>query len=72
MKVTSKGQVTIPLDIRKKFGIDETTELEFLEEDGKVFIKKSKDTKGRLSKISSLRGVASTKLTTEQILALSR
>ena len=29
MRVTSKGQVTIPIEIRQRFGIDEDTEVEF-------------------------------------------
>jgi AbrB family looped-hinge helix DNA binding protein len=29
MRVTSKGQVTIPIEIRQRFGIDEETEVEF-------------------------------------------
>lgn len=29
MHVTSKGQVTIPIEIRQRFGINEDTEVEF-------------------------------------------
>lgn len=29
MRVTSKGQVTIPIDIRSRLDIDETSEVEF-------------------------------------------
>lgn len=72
MKVTSKGQVTIPLEIRKKLGIDEATELEFSEKDGKVLITKMKKSQSSTSKIRSLRGASGSKLTTEQILALTR
>ena len=72
MKVTSKGQVTIPLEIRKKLGIDETTELEFSEEGGRVYLQKSKSAKGTSGRLRSLRGTASVKLSTDQILALTR
>lgn len=72
MKVTSKGQVTIPLEIRKKLGIDETTELEFSEEGGKVYLEKSKSSKKSLGRFRSLRGTATVQLTTDQILALTR
>lgn len=38
--VTSKGQVTIPKQIREKLGIDEGTEVEFiLEDDGSVKVR---------------------------------
>ena len=72
MKVTSKGQVTIPLEIRKKMGIDETTEVDFFEKNGQVYLAKSKEAKGKSSKIASLRGVATVRLSTDQILALTR
>lgn len=29
MRVTSKGQVTIPIDLRERFGIDEHVEVDF-------------------------------------------
>lgn len=36
--VKAKGQVVIPVDIRRKFQIDEGTRLAFLEEEGRLFI----------------------------------
>jgi AbrB family looped-hinge helix DNA binding protein len=38
--VTRKGQVTIPVKIRRKFGIEESSKVEIVEEDGKIVIKK--------------------------------
>ena len=38
--VTKKGQVTIPVEIRKKFGIEEISKVEIVEEQGKIVIKK--------------------------------
>jgi AbrB family looped-hinge helix DNA binding protein len=38
--VTKKGQVTIPIRLRKKFGIDQGSKVEIVEEDGKIVIKK--------------------------------
>ena len=38
--VTKKGQVTIPIEIRKKFGIEEISKVEIIEEQGKIVIKK--------------------------------
>jgi AbrB family looped-hinge helix DNA binding protein len=36
--VKTKGQVVIPVDIRRKFQIDEGTRVAFLEEDGRLII----------------------------------
>ena len=38
--VTRKGQVTIPVKIRRKFKIEENTKVHIVEEDGKIVIKK--------------------------------
>lgn len=41
MKVGERGQVTIPLEIRRKFGIDSTTPVEFQVVNGTIILKKS-------------------------------
>jgi len=38
--VTRKGQVTIPVKLRKKFKIEEKSKVQIVEEDGKIVIKK--------------------------------
>lgn len=40
-KVTSKGQVTIPIVIRKKLGIKEGDKILFLEDRGRIFLMNS-------------------------------
>ena len=37
-RISSKGQVTIPIDIRKKLSLKEGDKVLFMEEAGKVFI----------------------------------
>ena len=37
-KITSKGQITIPVDIRRKLGVKEGDKVLFVEEAGKVYI----------------------------------
>lgn len=37
-KVTSKGQITIPIDIRKKLGVKEGDKVLFIEEGGRIFL----------------------------------
>ena len=36
--VKAKGQVVIPVDLRRRFRIDEGTRVAFLEEEGRLFI----------------------------------
>ena len=40
-KVTSKGQVTIPIEIRKKLGIKEGSKVLLLEEAGRIYLANS-------------------------------
>ena len=37
-KITSKGQITIPVDIRRKLGVKEGDKVLFIEEAGKIYI----------------------------------
>jgi len=37
-KVKAKGQIVIPVDIRRKFRIEEGTRVAFLEDEGRLFI----------------------------------
>lgn len=43
MRVTTKGQVTIPQHIREKLGITPATEVDFLEQKGHVYLVKKKE-----------------------------
>ena len=72
MRVTSKGQVTIPQHIREKLGIFPATEIEFVEEKDRVYIVKKKGPANRNNKLRKLRGVATVKMTTDEIMALTR
>jgi AbrB family looped-hinge helix DNA binding protein len=72
MRVTTKGQVTIPQHIREKLGITPSTEVDFVEEEGRVFLVKQKEGKAALRKFSRLRGSATVKMTTNEIMALTR
>ena len=38
--VSRKGQVTIPIKLRRKYGIDKNSKVQIVEEDGKIVIKK--------------------------------
>jgi AbrB family looped-hinge helix DNA binding protein len=73
MKITSKGQVTIPADIREKAGLLPETEVEFNVERGRVFIKKVGDAHRRGRRlVERLRGKGGVHMTTDEIMALTR
>ena len=72
MRVTTKGQVTIPQHIREKLGITPSTEIDFVEKGERVFLVKRKGTKAATRKFAKLRGVATVKMTTDEIMALTR
>ena len=71
MRITTKGQVTIPRKIRESLGITPNTEIDFIEEDGKVYIVKT-DTPKPTQKVKKLRGIATAKLSTDEIMQLTR
>ena len=72
MRVTTKGQVTIPQHIREKLGILPATEIEFVEEKDRVYIVKKEDPGNRNNKFRKLRGVATVRMTTDETMALTR
>jgi AbrB family looped-hinge helix DNA binding protein len=75
MRITSKGQVTIPQEIREQFGFLPDTEVEFVAKKGTVQIVKAANprraTRGDLL-VRRLRGRAGAGMSTDEILALTR
>lgn len=75
MRITSKGQVTIPQEIRERFGLLPDTEVEFIAKKNSVQIVKSatpvRPTRGQAI-VQRLRGRSSVKMSTDEILALTR
>jgi AbrB family looped-hinge helix DNA binding protein len=71
MRITTKGQVTIPKNIRELLGITPESEVEFREENGKVYLVKTGAT-SKTHRFSKLRGIASVKLSTDEIMELTR
>jgi AbrB family looped-hinge helix DNA binding protein len=69
MKVTSKGQVTIPQELRRKYQIDSQAEVDFIEEDGKIIVRVAKSSESPFRK---LLGRGDVRLSTEEILRLTR
>ncbi len=73
MKITSKGQVTIPVEIREKLGLTPNTEVEFEVIGDSVYLKKAtvKPTPGK-SLVEMMRDKATVKMTTDEIMTLTR
>lgn len=77
MRITSKGQVTIPQQIRDELGLLPNTEVTFDVVDGEARLRKARRGGKRLSRgdgvIAHLRAVRpSNKLSTDEIMALMR
>lgn len=72
MKLTSKGQVTIPRDIRQKLGLLPDTEVVFDVVGDSVRIRKAPTQRRGRALVDRIRGTASGRMSTDQILALTR
>jgi AbrB family looped-hinge helix DNA binding protein len=71
MRVTPKNQVTIPQPIREKLGMQPGTEVDFVEEGDRVYLVRRAIPETPF-RCCHLRGVATAKLSTEEIMSLTR
>jgi AbrB family looped-hinge helix DNA binding protein len=70
VRVTQKGQVTIPLAVRRALGIHPGSDVEFqLEEHGARLVV---DRERAAEEITSMRGAGDLELSTDEILGLTR
>ena len=76
MRITSKGQVTIPQTVRERAGLMPGTDVEFEVENGVVRLVKTTGRRPRPTRgekiVERLRGAGEFKMTTDEILALMR
>jgi len=73
MKVTEKGQITIPKDIRDALGIGAGTEVEFERKNDTIVVRKVKGSPTRGRQLAErLRGRGDISMTTNEIMALTR
>jgi AbrB family looped-hinge helix DNA binding protein len=73
MKLNSKGQVTIPAELRRRHGFAEGDEVEVVEDGTTLRIVHSERDASRGQRIvNRLRGRATTDLTTDELMALLR
>ena len=72
MRVTTKGQVTIPVRIREYLGIAPHSEVDFQIADGMVILVKPDTADSGVNKFSSMRGTLKGGLTTQQWMRKTR
>jgi antitoxin PrlF len=74
MKVTAKGQVTIPRHIREQLGLLPKTAVEWELKDGGAVLRKAGSGAGRRGRalIEHMRGRGSVRMTTDEIMILTR
>ena len=74
MRLTQKGQVTIPKKMRSRYGLQQGSEVEFEAMDGGVLIRPASRQQAEqvASAIASVRGCADTGLTTAAIMQMTR
>ena len=70
MRVSERGQVTIPKKIREEFGLEANTEVEFVVREGRLEL--VADKKGRRKKIDAIYGKKHFNKTTDELMRLLR
>ncbi len=72
MKITAKGQVTIPQDIRERFGLLPHTEVDFEVRDDVVVLRKVEARRRGRRIVEHLLGRGDVRMSTDEILVLTR
>lgn len=73
MRVTEKGQVTIPKELRDALGIGAGTEVQFEQRGDELVVRKRTDAPSRGDRLAArLRGRGDVEMTTDEIMALTR
>jgi len=76
MKITVKGQITIPIALRERFGLNPGTEVEFFAGESGLQMKPRKQSQKATSAfeqwLAKAAGSAKTEMTTDEIMATTR
>lgn len=73
MRLNSKGQVTIPADLRRKHHLHEGDEVEVLEDGATLRIVRVKSSRSRGERLArGMRGKATTTMSTDELMDLLR
>lgn len=71
-KVTTKGQVTIPQELREKLGLHPGSTVEFGLHEDVVTLRKARDGGRGAAIVARMRGTATSGLSTDEIMRLTR
>lgn len=73
MRVNIKGHISIPRHVREMLGIVPNSEIDFKEENNRVYLlKKTVGVTKQENRFRRFRGAATVKMTTDEIMALTR
>lgn len=73
MRLTTKGQVTIPRDIREHLAVAPHDEVDFIVKDGQVILVKSDRSADRFREhLKKIRGKGTVGMSTDEIMRLTR
>jgi AbrB family looped-hinge helix DNA binding protein len=73
MRISTKGQITIPIDIRTKLGLLPNTEIKLSIKENAVILQKQLSSSNRGKQLlKQLTGKASTTMSTDEIMKLTR
>lgn len=73
MRITSKGQVTVPIKLREEFDLPAGSAVEFSASKDGILLRKSEESQERGKQlVDRLRGASSTSMSTDEILDLTR
>lgn len=73
MRITTKGQVTIPQDIRERFGLLPHTEVEFVVEGSTVVLRKAEGGNAKAAEwLRTYRGSLKGGMSTDELMRLTR
>lgn len=72
MRVSTKGQVTIPLSMRERTGIVPGSEVEFYEEGRRLYLRKVASPGRGRALVKQMAGKGGIRMSTDEILALTR
>jgi AbrB family looped-hinge helix DNA binding protein len=76
MKITVKGQVTIPIALRERFGLKPGTQVEFVAAEGGLQVKPRKAARRAVSAydrwLAKAAGSAKPGMTTDQLMSMTR
>ena len=76
MRVSTKGQVTIPLEIRERLGLGPGTEVEFAVDGDRALLRRTDGLSRGEALVAHMRrhsaGVQTSGMTTDEIMALTR